>query len=92
MQDVVRKVFSRLHTLDPVTEEKKLLAASEDPQETDVKMTVSVGPGVGLGISEGTITTTESETVAEEPAAVPVIIPATEPSAQRSDCKPALSS
>ena len=42
MHALVRAVFSRLHTLDPVLEEEKLQTNNEEePQDGDLKMTVS---------------------------------------------------
>jgi hypothetical protein len=38
MHDVVRTVFAKLHVLDPVVEEDKLLANAEDAQEADFKL------------------------------------------------------
>jgi golgi-specific brefeldin A-resistance guanine nucleotide exchange factor 1 len=43
MQALVRSVFARLHTLDPVVEEKKLQTADEDVQDGEIKMTFSSG-------------------------------------------------
>lgn len=40
MHALVRTVFSRLHQLDAALEEQKLKDAADEPQETDVKMTV----------------------------------------------------
>lgn len=91
MHDVVKTVFSRLHELDPVAEENKLLANSEDSQETEVKMSVPVGVAVGLGISEETSTAVDSEADLEEPEVVPVETPAVETSVHRSNCKHVIS-
>ncbi|KAJ7093181.1 hypothetical protein C8R44DRAFT_835540 [Mycena epipterygia] len=41
MHTLVRTVFSRLHYLDPRTEEEKLLAADEDAPDAEIRMTVS---------------------------------------------------
>ena len=43
MHALVRAVFSRLHTLDPVLEEERLQTSShdDDAQDGDLKMTVS---------------------------------------------------
>lgn len=41
MHSLVRTVFSRLHSLDPRTEEEKLLAADEDAPDAEIRMTVS---------------------------------------------------
>jgi brefeldin A-resistance guanine nucleotide exchange factor 1 len=40
MHALVRTVFSRLHDLDPETEEIKLRAGDEDTQESEIRMTV----------------------------------------------------
>jgi golgi-specific brefeldin A-resistance guanine nucleotide exchange factor 1 len=41
MQALVRSVFSRLHTLDPIIEEAKLQTNQEDVPDGEIKMTVS---------------------------------------------------
>jgi len=41
MHALVRTVFSRLQTLDPVAEEEKLQTSDEEVQEGEVRMTVS---------------------------------------------------
>jgi brefeldin A-resistance guanine nucleotide exchange factor 1 len=41
MQALVRSVFSRLHTLDPIVEEAKLQTNQEDVPDGEIKMTVS---------------------------------------------------
>ncbi|KAF8184945.1 Sec7-domain-containing protein [Mycena galopus ATCC 62051] len=41
MHSLVRTVFSRLHSLDPRTEEEKLLTADEDAPDAEIRMTVS---------------------------------------------------
>jgi golgi-specific brefeldin A-resistance guanine nucleotide exchange factor 1 len=41
MHALVRTVFSRLHTLDPLIEEEKLRVNEEDEQEGEIRMTVS---------------------------------------------------
>ncbi|KAJ7261394.1 hypothetical protein B0H12DRAFT_1106609, partial [Mycena haematopus] len=40
MHSLVRTVFSRLHSLDPTTEEEKLLAADEDAPDAEIRMNV----------------------------------------------------
>lgn len=40
MHSLVRTVFSRLHSLDPTTEEEKL-SADEDAPDAEIRMTVS---------------------------------------------------
>ncbi|KAK7023901.1 SEC7 domain-containing protein [Favolaschia claudopus] len=41
MHSLVRTVFSRLHSLDPRTEEEKLLTIDEDTPDAEIRMTVS---------------------------------------------------
>ncbi|KAJ6488639.1 hypothetical protein C8R47DRAFT_978394 [Mycena vitilis] len=41
MHSLVRTVFSRLHSLDPRTEEEKLLTADEDAPDAEIRMTVT---------------------------------------------------
>ncbi|KAJ7074218.1 hypothetical protein C8F01DRAFT_1099675 [Mycena amicta] len=41
MHALVRKVFARLHSLDPRTEEEKLQTADEDTPDAELRMTVS---------------------------------------------------
>lgn len=78
MHDVVRKVFSRLHSLDPATEEAKIAAAAED--EADVKMSVAVA----AESSEGAV---DPEPVIAESEVSPSKPPAAEIPQQRSDCQ-----
>jgi brefeldin A-resistance guanine nucleotide exchange factor 1 len=66
MHALVRSVFSRLHDLDPVAEEKKLQASEDAVQESELKMTVS--PTDEKEYSEVTIVAQSEE---EEPVATP---------------------
>jgi golgi-specific brefeldin A-resistance guanine nucleotide exchange factor 1 len=45
MHALVRIVFTRLHELDPIKEEEKLKVSEEDPQEGEIRMTVSANSG-----------------------------------------------
>ena len=53
MHALVRTIFTRLHSLDPATEEAKLRMSDDDTQEGEIKLTVlaSVGP-TNLAASE----------------------------------------
>ncbi|KAJ7771775.1 hypothetical protein B0H16DRAFT_195217 [Mycena metata] len=59
MHTLVRTVFSRLHSLDPRTEEEKLLAADEDAPDAEIRMTVSA--------SEVTLNEENSQEIVVEP-------------------------
>lgn len=56
MHSVVRTVFARLYVLDPRDEEEKLAVASDEPMESEIKMTVSEIP----------VETAEGEVVADK--------------------------
>jgi golgi-specific brefeldin A-resistance guanine nucleotide exchange factor 1 len=53
MHALVRTIFTRLHSLDPATEEAKLQMSDDDTQEGEIKLTVltSAGP-TNLAASE----------------------------------------
>ncbi|KAH7926301.1 Sec7-domain-containing protein [Leucogyrophana mollusca] len=72
MNSIVRSIFSRLHVLDPAEEEAKLQVSDEEPQEGDIKMSVSTTiaeTGDTAGASNVVEVTTAPATpdVAEEP-------------------------
>ncbi|EIW85385.1 Sec7-domain-containing protein [Coniophora puteana RWD-64-598 SS2] len=53
MHMIVRRIFSKLHTLDPATEEAKLQVKDETGQEGEIKVSVSGGlPEVAQGSAE----------------------------------------
>src|ERR1700722_11554162 len=66
MHALVRSVFARLHTLDPVVEEKKVQATDEDVQDSEIKMIVS---------SDHTPVEADSRTVDDSQTEEPVIAP-----------------
>lgn len=45
MHTLVRTVFARLHSLDPISEEAKLQMTGEDTQEGEIKLTVAANGG-----------------------------------------------
>ncbi|KAJ7470334.1 hypothetical protein FB451DRAFT_1339866 [Mycena latifolia] len=59
MHTLVRTVFSRLHSLDPTTEEEKLLAADEDAPDAEIRLTVST--------TEATLDEQSSQEITVEP-------------------------
>ncbi|KAJ7702369.1 hypothetical protein B0H17DRAFT_1167206 [Mycena rosella] len=59
MHTLVRTVFSRLHSLDPRTEEDKLLAADEAAPDAEIRLTVST--------SEATLVQEHSQEITVEP-------------------------
>jgi golgi-specific brefeldin A-resistance guanine nucleotide exchange factor 1 len=77
MHALVRTIFTRLHSLDPVIEEAKLQMNEEDTQEGEIKLTVaaSVGPtdlaasqesGDGQGAAAGDSATLEKKLNSDE--------------------------
>lgn len=75
MHALVRTVFSRLHALDPVTEEAKLHVNEEETQDGEIKLSVSslVAPTADTGEQESAETTEVAvektdDQKAEEPA------------------------
>lgn len=46
MHDLVRTIFSKLHTLDPETEEAKLIITEEESQEGEIKLNVTTSQNI----------------------------------------------
>lgn len=63
MHTLVRTIFRRLHCLDPVLEEAKLQVHDDDPQEGEIKLTVSGGADLTASSEHG-----HEATVSEKPA------------------------
>jgi golgi-specific brefeldin A-resistance guanine nucleotide exchange factor 1 len=83
MHDIVRTVFSKLHSLDPVVEELKLQAAVDEAREAESKMTVSIAEGIRDEQNVSVAFETESEkSNALPPRSTPVESPVS-----KSDCK-----
>lgn len=68
MHALVRTVFSRLHALDPVTEEAKLHVNEEETQDGEIKLSVSslVAPTADTGEEPGEQESAETTEVAVE--------------------------
>jgi brefeldin A-resistance guanine nucleotide exchange factor 1 len=82
MHALVRTVFSRLHSLDPIVAEKKLENTDEVAQEGEIRMTVStnqIPSGEGLPDSDADIRSGRGDFVAPLASQEPVI-------ASRSEC------
>lgn len=82
MHALVRTVFSRLHDLDPETEEAKLRAGEEDAQEGEIRMTVPTAESSNIDPESEEVTVepeheVEDTTVAKTP---------TTPSVDRPQC------
>ncbi|KAG6874307.1 hypothetical protein C0995_001532 [Termitomyces sp. Mi166 len=74
MHALVRTVFSRLHYLDPATEEAKLQAADEDASEGEIKLTVSANEDPTKEVLEEVNADSqgvESPKLEPEPTAIP---------------------
>jgi len=65
MHALVRTIFARLHSLDPVAEEAKLQINDDDPQEGEIKLTVS-GSAIVTDSGERADETTAAEKSIED--------------------------
>ncbi len=72
MHQLVRTVFRRLHSLDPIAEEQRLLGSDESTSEGELKMSVSpaisrdLAAPVGIESEESVATTATEETMTQE--------------------------
>ncbi|KAG6854954.1 hypothetical protein C0991_009777 [Blastosporella zonata] len=75
MHALVRTVFSRLHHLDPATEEAKLRTADEDVPEGEIKLTVSNTEEPGESHDEGVDADSQEITLDNPPVSEPAVPP-----------------